>query len=93
MWWKPLFIVCAASTLAACASLSAPPATSPLTIVPANLTAPCDSTLPEPSNPTLGALLEAYVLAAQQYHDCRERQKALAEATALRQFLKENSHE
>lgn len=78
MRWKNLFTASAISMIAGCASPLPQPEARPARIAPASLTTACAERLPEPRNASMGALLEAYIATARQYHDCRDRQEGAA---------------
>lgn len=82
-----LLYAIAASMLAGCES-GMPPTPEPRYPTPANLTAPCPE-LPLATSGVLHALLTNHVEVAGLYHDCRDRQRALAETVRLHEFLQE----
>ena len=74
---KTILLLIAASMLTACAS-GVPRTMAPTLKPPESETAECQP-LPQPPSASLTDLLANHVTVAKQYHQCRDRHKALAD--------------
>ena len=75
---KPMLLLATALMLTGCASGGMPMPDVSKRHPPPNLTTPCED-LPAPRSARGPDLLDNHVQTAELYHDCQERQRALAE--------------